>query len=222
MAASHALLLDLDGVVFRHPAAFARIHARVTKFVATRVPNTCAHMEVHEALYRSHGHTLLGLRDTLGDTSTIAEFNRFVFDAAFIEEVRRIPRPNETELHSAAVRRLVAFATQRHVDVYIFTNAPRNWVNYALSTTGLASTFEPQRVLVGEELGYLKPQHEAYAAVEERVRAARITFVDDSLINLVSAPPNAERWCPVLFDPKGTHACRHVAHDLDDVRKLLL
>jgi len=228
---AHVLLLDLDGVVFQHPAAFARLHARVGAFVATRVPETCVVRDVHEALYRSHGHTLIGLRDAMGDTSSIADFNRFVFDDAFLEEVRRIPRPNSSERHAMAVRRLVASARRRNVDTYLFTNAPRNWVDYALSTSGLKSTFDAPHVLVGEELGFLKPQPEAYAAVEAVVHAERITFVDDSVINLASVPNGDEgagpdRWVPVLYAPaRPAHGyycpCYCVVHDLTDVAKFL-
>lgn len=221
---AQVLLLDLDGVVFRHPTAFARLHARVGEFVASRVPDSCAAREVHNALFRSHGHTLLGMREQLGDTSSIETFNRFVFDAAMIDEVRRIPRPNDTMRHSAAVRQLVAHARSHGTDTYIFSNAPRNWVAMALSATGLS--FEPDHVIVGEELGFLKPQREAYAAVEARFGAAgRLIFVDDSQLNVLSAPNNG-RWFSILYDANASvpeycpHAsCCTTVKNLNDVAR---
>lgn len=197
VAPGRALLLDLDGVVFRHPAAFARVHAQVAAFVRSRGVTA----EAHERLYREHGHTLLGLR-SLGDPSTVADFNREVFDAAFLEEVRRMPRPDDTERHSASVRRLVARARSRGSAVYIFTNAPRSWVNLALSVTGLGATFEEGDLLICEEMGFLKPQAEAYRAVEERTGASSFLLVDDSAINLLAC--SVPTWLPILFDPKPT------------------
>lgn len=216
-AVARALLLDLDGVVFRHPAAFARVDARVAAFArAHGLPDA-----VHEQLYRTHGHTLLGMR-SLGLSVTIADFNRFVFDARFLEEVRRLPRPDDTERHAASVRRLVAHARARGTAAYIFTNAPRNWVHLALATTGLGTTFEARDVLVCEELGFLKPLPEAYRAAEERTRARLLTFVDDSVINLRACPlpsgNNSLTWCPLHYNPRCTcNAEGWTVRDMDQV-----
>ena len=231
---SAALLLDLDGVVFKHPAAFALLHRRVEAFVASRVNlrsvavNSCEDAprglaELHNTLYREHGHTLLGLRARFGDASTISDFNRFVFDAPFYEHVRALPLPNDAAIHARNVRSLVAHARRRSVPVFIFTNAPRDWVRFALSTTGLASVFEPANVLVAEELGFIKPEPGSYVAasacVRQRVLSStvecercvfdadasanfRVVFVDDSVVNIAASPLD---WMPVFYAPSAPY-----------------
>ena len=92
-AAADIALLDLDGVLFAHPAAFALVHRRVERFVARHlvVPGRASSTgragarvaPVHDALYRRYGHTLLGLRAEHGCTATVRDFNRSVFNPAF-------------------------------------------------------------------------------------------------------------------------------------------
>lgn len=211
MAASPrgALLLDFDGVVFRHPEAFGLMHRRVEAFVASRLP-TCmpqrVQATVHNEMFKTHGHTLLGLRARFGTTATIADFNRYVFDDPFIERVRAMTLPNDHAIHARAVRSLLAESQKQNMDVFIFTNAPLNWVRFALSTTGLASFFDETRVLVAEELGHLKPEYCAYQAAQARVcesvgAGTHIVFVDDSVVNLAAAPRD---WVRVLYDPSSS------------------
>lgn len=227
-AAADIALLDLDGVLFAHPAAFALVHRRVERFVARHlvVPGRASSTgragarvaPVHDALYRRYGHTLLGLRAEHGCTATVRDFNRSVFNPAFVNAVRAMPLTPAVARQAAAAREAVQRARARHMRVMIFSNAPRAWVRMALSVTGI--DVPDDDVIVADDTGFLKPQREAYAAVEARVPpGAAVTFVDDSAINLAHCPP---AWDAVLFGgaAPASHGCegavRH-ARSMDDL-----
>ena len=203
MASPPALLLDLDGVVFRHPEASALLHRRVERFVSIHArgqvsasnASSTRVMAVHEGLYRHYGHTLLGLREAHGCSATVSDFNRFVFDATFLDAVRAMPMPLDFDRHAASVRDLVRHArNQRGARVCIFTNAPRVWVRLALAATGV---WMPDADILSGEV-HVKPEAQAYALAQAAVGSdASVTFVDDAQLNLDRCP---RLWRAVLFD----------------------
>lgn len=199
---ARVLLLDLDDVVFRHPAAHAVVARRVVALLADRLRLSHVDADVlNRRLYGGHGHTLLGLRRELDVTLSVNDFNAAVYANSTLAEVARLPHNPRTSLRALEAARLLIEMRRRDVACYVFSNAPRVWCEFALGMVGLGGVFSPDRMLTSD--GHdplnlvLKPSSLSYEIAEGVVRMSGgdgIAFVDDSLRNLESAPTGWKKY----------------------------
>lgn len=166
-------LFDLDNTL--HDAGahiFPHINRAMTAYLAQRLE-----LSLEEAgALRSHywtryGATLRGMVRNHGERPArfLAATHRFddlpamvVFDRALLAQLRRLPGKK-----------------------YIFSNAPRSYVDEILRITGLARVMDGSFAV--EDLGYHpKPQIRAYRAVLRRLKvpAQRCIMVEDTAMNL--------------------------------------
>ena len=215
-APQRALLLDLDGVVFHHPAAHAVVARRVDTFVERQFVGIDAPQAraINRRLYAAYGHTLLGLRAHFGKPISAATFNRFVYAESMLMEVARLPRTPETQARAREVQRLQDRADDAGTRVSLFTNAPRIWCRFILDVLGLeglgviaSDDFDPDVVL--------KPASLSYAAAEGAAGTSDVALVDDVLQNLTAAPPAWRGY--LMFN---TEARAHVPDGVTPVRSL--
>jgi len=196
------VLLDLDEVVFRHPAAHAVVSRRVVALLADRLRLSHGDADVlNRRLYGGHGHTLIGLRNELDVKLSVDEFNASVYARETLAEVARLPHHPYTRARASEATRLLIELRRRDVACYVFSNAPRVWCEFALGMVGLGGVFAPDRLLTSD--GHdplslvLKPSTLSYACVEDAVcknAGESIAFVDDSLRNLTSAPVGWDKY----------------------------
>lgn len=169
-------LLDLDDTLHNASAhIFPRINTAMTRYVADQLGvDLPTANRLRMAYWRRYGATMLGMmrqhgtdpRHFLHHTHQFDNLAQLVvFDPALLRHLRRLPG-----------RR------------YLFSNAPRAYLDQILRLTGLA------RVLHGsfsiEDLGFHpKPQPRAYQKVLRRlgVSARRCIMVEDSVANLREA-----------------------------------
>ena len=210
------LLLDLDEVVFRHPAAHAVVARRVVGLLADRLRLSHGDADtLNRRLYGGHGHTLIGLQNELDVTVSVDDFNAAVYARETLAEVARLPHHPHTRQRASEAARLLIAMRRREVQCYVFSNAPRIWCEFALGMVGLGGVFPPDRLLTSD--GHdpldlvLKPSTLSYACVEGLVRSppAGIAFVDDSPRNLASAPDAWDKYlmCNAEGAGAGLDAC---------------
>lgn len=185
MLAKKALLLDLDGVVFRNNNAHRYVSNRCEDYVR-KITGSKDYKNLNEQLYKSHGHTLLGLRK-LGYTNSIKEFNDYVYD-----DMSQIKSVNLAD--TSALIKLKDRCRKNNVETYIFSNAPAKWCRTVLKKMNCHMT-------IIESDDFLKPQEEYYNRVHNLLKNKEILFVDDSLINLKSVQ---NTWSTYLFDTKNS------------------
>jgi FMN phosphatase YigB (HAD superfamily) len=216
-----AVLLDFDGVVLRrHPAhdvvalrcqQFAQRHLRIKNPIKAREVNTC--------LYKTYGHSLLGLQK-LGHSVTADEFNHFVYDMlpyeVMFKDVRETNKKDVSDLKD-----LAAFCDASDVDMFIFSNAPTVWCETILFHMGVA----PIPMLTHS---HLKPLQACFKEVKWALpEYSRLVFVDDSFINFKHVLED-EHWISVLFSNE-VQECSvriahnaHMIHDLKHVKHILV
>lgn len=208
MALPRVLLLDLDEVVFRHPAAHAVVSRRVVGLMSRTLslPHQAAGA-LNRQLYEKHGHTLIGLRKELAVRLSVTDFNAAVYAPETLAEVARLPRHPHTAQRASEAARLLIEMRRRDVDVYVFSNAPRLWCDFALGLVGLGGVFAPERLLTSDSCDLdtcdlvLKPSSLSYEIVQHAVRSSRIAFVDDSLRNLEAAPASWDTFVMCNLEP---------------------
>lgn len=187
-------LVDFDEVMYRHPAAHAIVSRRVVSLLSDRLRIGASAAEVvNRRLYGVYGHTLLGLREELGDNLSVEEFNAEVYAPSTLREVARLPRHPDTDVRAADAERMLQRVRAAGVRPYLFSNAPRVWCEFALAEIGLSRAFTSDQMLTSDSYAaeldlILKPATMSYDLVRKYVRTDAIAFLDDSIRNLVSAP----------------------------------
>lgn len=222
MASVSALLLDLDGVIFTHPAAHALVARRADAFVRREIPGVDASgaVALNRHLYATHGHTLLGLREATGVRIPVASFNAFVYCDRTLGRVAAMDVPSATRARAREVRLLADRASKRGVPAFVFTNAPEVWCDHVLGLLDLRDLFRPASLITSDRVSgmcggdlVLKPARRSYDAAEAIAVAAfvglgsppvapesvAITFVDDAHQNLASSPGRWTRY--LLHEP---------------------
>jgi FMN phosphatase YigB (HAD superfamily) len=197
-----AVLLDVDGVILRSPRPLARVANNCSKYVAQKLGVTAPNAErVNKVLYKSFGHTLLGLRQMYGIRATTLDFANEVYDAETMAELKLAVRSDpDFECHAAAARALFIRCQNADVPVYLFSNAPSLWCATVAHMKDLDIFGFREENIIGCGMA-LKPEHEAYARAEKIVGDAdEIIFVDDSLSNITPVL-GRKRWKPVHFAP---------------------
>lgn len=206
-----ALLLDMDGVILKnhpvHQHVIQRCQAYVQLFTKTKTPE-----KLNKYLYETTGHTVIGLQK-LGYPATVQTFNNFVYNS-LDPNVFRTKKYENTE----KLIELKETCKDRNVDFYIFSSAPKSYVEEVL--THMDTSLKNIETLSEITNALLKPDPWCYKAVEAYIRADKITFVDDKLVNILPVI-NSPRWTNYLFvDDLGETVYNNldVIHDLRNIK----
>lgn len=180
------LLLDVDGVLIRDQNLLNHVKNNVVRYVRTKLPACSDPIQVNNLLYKSYGHTAIGLEKEYGiDTS---DFNNKVYTPRVLEHLYDVlDYSDEFSRDSKTIRRILSMG----YDVELFSNAPLVW------TEPVRDALDSFRVINGGE--YLKPNLESYLHVNDN--SVDYIFVDDKMCNLL---PSLffKNWTPVHFSEK--------------------
>lgn len=169
-------LFDLDNTLHNASARiFPHINRSMTEYLSKELSlsleDAC---ELRQHYWRRYGATLRGMerhhgtnpRHFLHATHQFEDLpGMIVFDQALLARLRRLPGRK-----------------------YVFSNAPRDYVNIVLRSTGLHRIIDG--VFSVEDLGFHpKPQIRAYQAVLRRLKVdpRRCIMVEDTAVNLKPA-----------------------------------
>jgi FMN phosphatase YigB (HAD superfamily) len=199
-----AVLLDFDGVVLKkspgHRIIAKRCESFVNKFVRLNDRESVENLNKH--LYRTSGHTLLGLRK-LGYDISIEEFNNHVYTPEICNKVvpSAADKAELQEFCDEYVKRVrgvgggVGFG---ECGLYISSNAPDLWCKTILEKMDV--DVDLFQMAGSSDVECLKPQPEYYAGVHEKIKADHYAFVDDSRINLMPLVDSSPMWSPYLYN----------------------
>jgi FMN phosphatase YigB (HAD superfamily) len=210
---SRAVLLDVDGVIFNDRILMKEVKHNIAKFVQSRVePRNKRLVSYDEAqvitanMYKNYGHTLVGMWKVYGysEDLSIDRFNDQVYPKETLNNLHSFLR------HSRCPNRSILsyFSTQcmeSLIPLGIFSNAPNEWCEpiYTWCNLDVASdlTFTSSHRLFTDKQ-QLKPVEglydDIYKSVAEYYDVSRITFIDDSPLNLSSLWEKPE-WAPLHF-----------------------
>lgn len=196
-----ALLLDLDGVVFHHPAASEMVKDSVEKYIGEHLqiaPEKATH--INKYLYKTYGHTLLGLEHMFPAKShpptnrinRINEFNSAIYNPQMMLLAQYLATPERTLAIGHQVNELIARAADNGIPTYLYSNAPLIWCQWACWLLRLSNRIPMSNMITSDHLngGYLKPEPISYKFVDVIVPMDDMLFIDDSLINLFNLPSN--------------------------------
>lgn len=192
-----SLLLDVDGVVFRHREISTQIANRTCDLVQRVVQ--CSPKEakvINKHLYSHYGHTYLGLKNIYKTKMTLKEYNDIIYDPVFIDSLKSIKPTSMTLQAKKHTEILLMKALSKDVRCYFYSNAPYIWLDFVMNYlkpnvwihngNWLHSHHE-----IYEEDGSLKPQTQNYSLTEYHLRQQsdwhcqhEILYVDDSNVNV--------------------------------------
>jgi FMN phosphatase YigB (HAD superfamily) len=204
----------MDGVVFNNKAALQKVATRATKYVAKR---TGAHKPeaemINSILYKTYGHTLIGLQKVYGVPITTTDFNTYVYDDDVLHTVDAIDMDADASLvkNSVDIRYVCKTCKKNDIDVYVFSNAPQAWCAAILQKMQLDREIPLDNVIASDHdvfEGALKPTKSVYDNMwnylshKMRDGSIQVHLVDDSFINMTPILGNT-RWKPVYFTGDG-------------------
>jgi FMN phosphatase YigB (HAD superfamily) len=216
MQLSHCAI-DFDGVVLRRHPIQAVVAQRCAAFVSRKLRlSTDRAQQKNRELYETAGHTVLGLR-RLSVLVSVAEFNTFVYrDLDYDGLLTDVARTHADDIRGLELVLQACQATS--LRPVIFSNAPSEYVRRVLKSMVGDKIEGIELTTDGATRNLLKPDQEAYDAVDRALGRAPITLVDDSLVNLVPTFIRGN-WTAVLVSPSAarTRAPADFLHATDSL-----
>lgn len=183
------LLLDFDGVVLKNKIADSKVAKRAGIYTWKSINNVRSKqsaISISQAedicynLYKGYGHTLCGLKD-MGLDVSLKDYNDLIYKTIDYKVVR------QTNNDMNDVRNLIQFCKNKNIDMFMFSNAPKTWMESTLENdTDIIESIPDVRDILkiseNDEM-YLKPQSYIYDALEKRFQDTKCIFVDDNISN---------------------------------------
>jgi FMN phosphatase YigB (HAD superfamily) len=231
-------LLDVDGVVYRHPRVLYHVGHKCVNYVSKKLQvDLPAAQSINTTLYQRFGHTLLGLQRVydMHIEDIMEEFNSFVYDQKTLKYLKDSKDDEVVKKLRTEMREFVDFCNNKDVPVYLFSNAPYLWCREIVHMLEIGGTVPSHNILHcgHDSIGYyLKPELTAYKQVETHLRylyqseddedCLKFVFIDDSLTNLVPVMDRKD-WTPIYMnkDIKLDNANILTAASMYDVMPLL-
>jgi FMN phosphatase YigB (HAD superfamily) len=198
------LALDFDGVVFRNHRANTLVATKCQNYLAHNlgrsVRNPLKIREINQHLYRSYGHTVLGMRK-IGIDVDLHEFNRYVYDSIPYNTLFH----DLQETHSrdiSSFTQLLDHCKSNNIRVQIFSNAPDTWCFTIMHHMGIDMDkyIDGSFGIITSE--HLKPTTECFYRVRSCIgNDSEVTFVDDTFLNFKHTL-DLENWRNVLMSPE--------------------
>ena len=190
-----SVLFDFDGVLFNHKEGLNLIADRASSFVNELVKAGPSQVkEINKRLYTGYGHTLIGLKEEYGLDIDLHTFNEYIYDPFTINSIYGMERTKEMRVKASEARLALSVAHDLGLNTYIFTNAPKLWINLGLDMLYMSHLFTNDRVISAEDYTTVKPQRQIYLDVSRKLEGHQITFVDDNLLNVSNAPSDWTTW----------------------------
>lgn len=197
MLVQRSLLLDVDGVVFRHREISGRVGQRTCDLVQKVLQcNANDAKKINKQLYSYYGHTYLGLKNIYKTQMSLREYNDFIYDPSFIESLMAIKPTPITLQAKKQTETVLANAMTKNVKCYFYSNAPYLWlqfvVNYLKPNVWIHSgNWLHSHHDIYDEDGALKPSTHNYTMTDYYLRRQtewyanhEVLYVDDSNVNV--------------------------------------
>ena len=211
------LLLDFDGVVFKHKSANI-VSNRAARYVKNHVnvSNRDSHI-INKYLYKSFGHTATGLMNMGYADVSMEEYNKFVYNNIDYKKVFKNINQEDVE----DINKIVKFCKKKNIMLSIFTNSPPMWYNSILDCMKI----DKSDFTFIENKDLLKPDEGVYKLIDYLYEDKdKLYFVDDSFVNFIHTLSNP-RWVNVMFDKKHIELPENgslkIINDLKDIIKIL-
>jgi FMN phosphatase YigB (HAD superfamily) len=237
---SKVVLLDVDGVILRQPRVLSHVSRKIVRYVKDFTPQKMHTLmdaaEINETLYKTYGHTYLGLRALYGkEIPSLHHFHTHVYDIHMVQEIMALQKDPWFVRSKEELMRLMDLCTKHNIPMYLFSNSPSMWCEAILLTMGIFEALPSEHVLssthpIFQDGQLLKPMPKLYTNVATflqqtmRDKDVQLIMVDDSLINLqpITHDPN---WVPFLYKPEGValHSKRfHTIASLDRLASYII
>lgn len=214
MLMSHktAVLIDFDGVILRNHAAHASVVGRCNQFVKRYVSirNPVKVSEINAALYRTFGHTAVGLRK-VGFDVDINEFNSAVYDTFdYSNHFKDLTKTHARDINN--FNEFIEDCYDNNLTPYIFSNAPDVWCKTILGYMDKNLCNLPTLSDITQV--YLKPTKSCYDEVEKKLHQyEKLIFLDDSFANFKVISKN-EKWIKIMISQTEQDAVLKITEDL--------
>jgi FMN phosphatase YigB (HAD superfamily) len=212
---SKVLLLDMDGVILRHPPAFKMLGKRVSHFVRRKVNPFMTEEKaekINHILYKEFGHTVLGLQKVYDSNISVREFCDMVYDKHFLEYIRNLNKEDDFMNYTVDTQQMMEYATEKGVPIFIFSNANQKWCQAVLDAMDIGD-IPPNHIIGCDSEAYqnmkdmcLKPLPITYTKAIQHVyrvlgekEEKQMIYVDDQMQNLAPIMHN-KFWKPVWLN----------------------
>ena len=214
------LLLDFDGVIFKHKSALNIVSNKAARFVKNniKVNNRDSHI-INKYLYKSFGHTVNGL-NKIGYNIKVEEYNNYIYNN--IDYKRIFNNINEKDIED--IIKIINICKEKQIKLYIFSNSPEIWYKNIMECMNLnMNDFD-----YINNMNMLKPEKELYNKIENEF-TKQIYFVDDSFVNFTHTLLNP-KWINIMLDRKTINIDAYgtpnlnlkIIKDLDEIIPIIL
>jgi FMN phosphatase YigB (HAD superfamily) len=211
--AQKVLLLDIDGVLLKDRLLLQNVSENAVRFVQKTVPmkylDSTQARHLNKTLYKSHGHTLAGLRiafPNYAEYYTNFNFNSKVYDSSLLNHLFKYTKTSEEfKSFQTDFQMIQEKCRDVKVPIYLFTNSPLEWALPIANALDIESAYVFHSNHVDCEDYLLKANPYIYKKVynnlKERYSHSPIEciFVDDSPINLLPVLSSIH-WTPIHYD----------------------
>lgn len=213
MNTNKALLLDFDGVLFRHKSAVSLVSNKAARFVKInmKISNKDSHI-INDYLYKSFGHTSIGL-NKIGYNVNIDDFNHFIYNDIDYKNVFKFINSKDI----ADINNITKTCFFNNIKIYIFSNSPIVWCKNIIQCMNL--DFNNFNYI--NNMNLLKPQKKLFNLIENELHDCNhIYFIDDTFINFTHTLNNP-KWTNIMFDKKNiiinSNINLKIINDLNDI-----
>jgi len=185
---SRVLLLDFDGVLYSNKSAHKIIADRSTRYCNRFIKshNKVFVENFHQNLYKTHGHSVVGLQK-IGYDANITDYNNYCFSNLDFNNI-----DNDLD-NSKSINELINNLRYHNINTYLFSNAPNVWTVPLLRKMNI--NISENNIL---EMNKLKPTLEVYQDIEDIFKGHQLYFVDDNMINFTNIMNNP-KWMKILY-----------------------
>jgi hypothetical protein len=192
------VLLDIDGVLIRDNILLNHVNNSVVSYVKTKIPKMHNSSKVNSFLYKTYGHTAIGLEKEYGvDTK---DFNEKVYNIYVMDHLYNyLDTSKKFKTDATTIRHILDIG----YNVELFSNSPLEWSN-------AVRIFIDPRLKTGV---YEKPKIETYLKFDSK---RDYIFVDDKLDNLRPVL-FFDNWIPIHFSENVESPMVKTIHTIDEI-----
>lgn len=247
--AQKVLLLDIDGVLLKDKLLLHNVTENVVQYVQKHAPiknlDTLQARHLNKLLYKSHGHTLRGMRIAFPNNAeeyTNSCFAKEVYNKQLLSNLlKHIDSSDEFKLLHETFQPIIDRCNEKNIPIHILSNAPLEWCcpifcafNISHMVISQDTFFHSNHLYFNNSL--LKPDVELYSLIFQKLQqkhnfqnnkgAIECIFVDDSPINLLPIL-SIGGWTPIQFksqnDNASSESMNYIKHisSLSDVKLYL-
>jgi hypothetical protein len=231
------LFLDFDGVILRSNVANKKIANRASLYTWKQLmkhPNQGAYgsytkdhfCSIKDAenvcanLYKSYGHTLLGLKAIGCESATLTEYNSYIYDDIDYTELTK--HNNDMDV----LYKVIDYCHAKNITPYIFTNSPKQWVASMLREHSniIDDLPDVRNILKIDDTddAFLKPGNRIYDSIENGFTDGHLFFVDDNACNF-KVTLDRGRWTNMLYTTlyKKLNKNMYLINDISQVSQVM-